>query len=512
MSPAQPVILALDLGTTGCKAVVMAQGAILPFVARRDMDASQETGDMTPAAAITWSRLRDMVDQIMIEVGTRLDGTAVDCISICSAMHSLVVVDQSYRPLSPATLWADLSAATTVQSLTTDSLQASLAHTTGCPLRACYLPARLAHLGRRPPDWWSRRFRFLQLKDLVLEYLTGRCVTDIQSASTTGLLDQYSGRWSPEALDIAGIDHRQLPALADSLATVGVLLPERASRWNIAGSPAVIAGSTDGAMSSFGAGCVEPGDVALNAGTSGAIRVAADQPVTDPSGRLWRYLGYPCTYLVGGALNNIGLACQWWIAQAYADLPIDTARQRFFEEAWNAGPSTENGLLFLPYLTGDRSPWWLDRPISGFVGLNVAHQRGDLSRAVLESTIFCFMDLWHVLKGLIHADGKDDRKPVALTGALGSQRRWVRWLADAINRPIRIDSRLDGTLLGCLGLGMASLGELNAARALVTAPADADLVMPDPRRHDAWLDRFERFAELRHAHGIGDPPQDTLSR
>ncbi|MCC5827891.1 MAG: hypothetical protein JJU36_00460 [Phycisphaeraceae bacterium] len=497
------MILALDLGTTGCKALAMDDRGQSSARARRDLAV---TDGVVPAVETDTETLWRQIDEVMSEIGRRLQGRPVDRIVPAGAMHSLLALDEHDQPLGPATLWADQRAHATAQAWADRAIGLNLMDSTGCPWRGLYHPARIRHWIDARPPWIERVHRWMQIKDYVVLRVTGQCRTDHQIASTTGMFDQLKKTWCGPALELAGIEASFLPEPIDSLAPVGVLRPELADRWALRGDLVVIGGGSDGALSSLGAGAIEPGHVVINAGTSGAIRMAAENAAADRSGASWRYLGWPARYIVGGALNNIGLALEWCLRCTGSKTPDAEGWKRFMDEAFGTSPAGSRGLVFLPYLVGDRSPWWIERSFAGFSGFSATDTRADIRRAVLEATVYCFFDLWSEL-ARVHPAITEGGRPIELTGSLGGERRWAELLASLLDRPVSIRTGFDGTLLGCVALGLASLDRVEDAIRLASGEAgthqgEHGVVYPDAGLSRDLCAGFANFVEYRAKLGV----------
>ncbi len=405
-----PLVIGLDLGTTTAKAVAT---DVRGWVAAKG---SAECGLLKPEAGAAEQRAED-VEAAGIEavaaVTRQVDPERIAGLAVGGAMHSLLAVDHEGGAMGDAMIWADQRAVEHARRLREQFDPVELCRATGCPLQPTYHPARLRWWRQRNPD--TRPAMFLALRDWLVHALTGRWVTDTALASATGLLNIHDIDWHGPALDAAGIDALQLPPLQPVGEPAGQLTREAADRLGLpSGVPVILAG-TDGALANLGAGAIQHGQIVISVGTSGAVRTVTREPRIDDAGRTWCYVMLPDRYLVGGAINNGGLAVQWLRDAAYADLDDAAAYRRIFEDAAAVEPGAA-GVTVVPYFAGERSPHWPADAAGMVHGLRLSHDRPHLARATLEGVAFCLADVWHA----VHAIAEIDARP-RLTGRITTQ-------------------------------------------------------------------------------------------
>ena len=347
-------LIGLDLGTTTCKAIALSEdGKILATSTGSYEMRSPRQGWVEQDPEQIWYA----VSRSLSDLTTKLNGTHAIALSFSGAMHNLLPVDSDGLPLSPAMIWADTRAVDEARILSEETDAHELYRRTGCPVRPIYHPARLRWIGANAPELMLRASRFTSLKDWIVFKITGVWAADAGLASTTGLLNIHSLKWDDEALALARIEAERLPELVSIRAVAGGMKEDIARSMKLPAGLPVISGSSDGGLAIIGAGSIRDGQVVITVGTSGAVRKLTNAPLLDALERTWCYVLDERKWYAGGAINNGGLAIQWVRERLYCDLPDDHAYQQLMEEAEQV-PLGANGIMALPYFTGERSPHW----------------------------------------------------------------------------------------------------------------------------------------------------------
>jgi gluconokinase len=439
--------------------------------------------------------------------GSRRDRRS-DVAGIClgTQMQTLLAIDRHGRPITPLLTYADLRAAPQAERLAASERSASLYERTGVPLHPFSPLAKLCWFREEQPDLWRAAERWLSIKDHVVLGLTGRLAVDQSIASGTGLLDIRGLGWDPEALELAGIESDRLSPLVPATEVVGSLLPEVADRVDLPSGTPVVIGGADGPLSSLGSGTEGPNGRrigALNMGTSAAVRVILDRPLTDPKRRTFTYVLGEGRWVLGAATSNGTLVLRWLadrlVAGSSADrteVDAETAARlenELLEEA-AALPAGAEGLFALPYLAGERAPLWPAWATGAIVGLRMAHRRGHVVRACLEGVAFGLRSMLAALDEL----GVGPTELRASGGFLHSP-AWLGFMADALDRPLAIPDSEEPTALGTALLGMVGLGILPSLDEAALIPRTRGLAEPGPgaaryaelwRQHEEIRDRL----------------------
>jgi xylulokinase len=379
----KPCLLVHDLGTSGDKASIydadgILQGAVtIPY------------GTTSPASSWCeqnpeewWAAVAASTRAVLARAG--IAPRAIAALTFSGQMMGCVPVDTDGNALRQAIIWADTRAQEQAKHIS-DSIGAETAYRIcGHRPSASYSAAKIAWIRDNEPDVYVRAAAFLQAKDYIIGRVTGRFVTDPSDASGTNLFDLEKGIWSPELVEAAGLDFGRLPEVVPSTSVVSGLNAKGATGLGLLEGTPVVAGGADGSCAAVGAGAVDVDDAYVCLGSSAWVGVCTDDPLFDPEMRTftWAHL-ISDRYLPTGTMQTAGLSYEWLSGILQCGQGDDsTGLDSLAAEA----PPGCNGLLFLPYLLGERSPHWNPHARGAFVGLTMAHQRPHLVRAVLEGT------------------------------------------------------------------------------------------------------------------------------
>ncbi|HEY3611333.1 MAG TPA: gluconokinase [Pseudonocardiaceae bacterium] len=449
---AQPVVLGVDLGTTATKVVAAGRdGRIHGLAERKYPLATDAHGGATQDA-----------DQVLAAARAALAecaaGRDVVALSFSAAMHTLLPLDAAGSPLGPALSWADCRAAQVARAWRRDGRAVDLQRATGTPVHPMSPLVKLAWFAEHEPDLRARHW--VGVKDYVLAALTGRLATEHSCASGTGLLNIHHLAWHEPSLALANVTADQLPEL---LAPTQVLALAKAEGALPAGLP-VVAGAGDGPLANLGTGAIRPGMAALSLGTSGALRAIRDRPGVDDRGRTFCYALADGLWVVGGAISNGGVVGAW-AANSFGQPVADLLA---------AADKTEPaGLIALPYLLGERAPWWDPDLTAALIGLRHEHGPAAITRAMVEGV---GQQLALVAAALTAADLTEIR----VTGGAFRSPIWGRVIASALNRNLANTADEGGSGLGAALLGWRALGELSSLADAADLITPTDTIHPDP--------------------------------
>lgn len=416
-------LLTLDLGTTVLKAALWSEdrlvaehNATLELQIRGD-EAVQDANEW-------WSRTIALVRE--------LSPSKVDGIGVTGQMHAVVPIDSAGHPLAAVPVVRDRRAHAATAELTADPGWRAIHQMTGGRLDVtCVLP-KLRHLtGEADPAWRDATW-LLPPKDYLRFRLTNEAATDPIDAAGTLLWNPGTGAWESALADLAGVRAAQLPPVRPTLSLGGHLSTEAARLLSLtAGIPVVTGGGDD--IETLGAGVLEVGDFFEHCGTTGSLYLSTDHFVLDPSGRVETYPDVvPGRWLMGASTTTAGAALAW----ARQVLALDPARGADFElPALNAAPGN---LLFLPFLAGERGPWWNDRLTGSWLGLRPEHTAADLYLSAVEGVLF---SLHSLLANLLPFSPSTDGA-VHTAGPLGLDPRGAQARADLYGRTVRRLGRL----------------------------------------------------------------------
>lgn len=480
------VVIGLDVGTTAVKAVAFRPGSPWRHAAVREYPSLRphpgwQVQDPDLIVAGVLAVLRECV--------TAAAPTQVLAVSVGTAMHGLLALDAALTPLTPLLTWADSRAEEEARALHASGEATALQGATGTPVHPMSPLTKLLWFARTDPRTCQAARWWIGLKDYVLHRLTGQLVTELSSASATGLLELATADWYPAALELAGVQAAQLPEVLPPTAVLGCSTGTAASTGLPAGTPVVV-GAADGPLGNLGTSAMSRGTAALNLGTSGAVRVTVDRPTTDPTGRLFCYALTERHWVVGGAISNGGDVVRWAaeaLAPDVAAAALDGAGDEALLALAAAVPPGSEGLVMLPYLLAERAPLWDVARSGSYLGLRRGHTRAHFVRAAVEGV--CLQ-----LSGVLDALGRV--APVTSVRATGGAFRselWRRSVTAAVARPTCFGSDADGGALAAAALGLYALGAVERLEEAVPALAPETFAVPATLPDPDHVRVFERL-------------------
>jgi gluconokinase len=476
------MVIALDLGTSSARAALYdARGRAVPGRFHRVpyAPATSRDGGVEHNPALLLDAAAACLDAVVR--AARHDD--VRAVGVTSFWHGLLGFDAAHHPVTPVFMWAD-SRSSREASLLHDALDEAALHArTGCHLHASYWPAKLRWLARERPADVGRVTRWGSIGEHLELTFFGEAATGLSMASGTGLLDQDALSWDAEALAAAGIEAEHLFPLAQLTDGRRGLRAPWAGRWpalrGVPWFPAV----GDGAASNVGSDCVDIDRVALNVGTSAALRVVVGAPVAPPRG-LWRYRLDRRRALLGGATSEGGNVYAW--CREVLRLPDDAA----VEQALARRAPDAHGLTVLPFLAGERAPGWRGDRRAAVTGLSLDTTALDVVHSALEAVTLRLALVYELLAP--HA--APDHVVVASGGAITHSRAWTQMLADALGRAVHCSSEPEATSRGVALLAFEALGAVPDVAA-VRAPL-GEVFTPDAARHARYRAALERHKRL----------------
>ena len=418
-----PFILAHDLGTTGNKASLFDdQGRLVASHTEHYPVTYAQAGWAEQDPSDWWRAVTISTRALLAE--TQVHPSDIAAVTFSGQMMGIVPIDAAGQPLRSAIIWADQRAVEEAETIGTRCGSERIYRHTGHRVSPAYLAAKILWVKQHQPDLYRQTEKFLCAKDFVAFKLTNRCATDYSDASGSNLFDLTLRAWSTDLIDAIGLDVAALPEIHASTEILGEVTRAASQATGLKSGTPVVIGGGDGACATAGAGVIAPGDAYCNLGSSAWISFASAEPLFDPRQRTFTFHHlHPQLFTPMGTMQAAGGAHDW-LAHLIGEVGD--------EELAHVTPGCD-GALFLPYLIGERSPWWNPRARGAFVGLTMNHSRAALSRAVLEGVAFNLRLILDALESqgaalpTIRLIGGGARSPV-----------WQQILADVFARPIQL--------------------------------------------------------------------------
>ena len=478
--PPEQVIIGLDVGTTAVKAAAFGLGSPFERVAIREYPLLRPAPGQAvqdPAMILSAS------GEALAECVAGSAGAEIQAISVSAGMHGLMALDADLHPLTQLITWADSRAREEARSLRETGRAADLQAATGTPVHPMTPLTKLMWFARHDPQTWANARWWVGLKDYILVWLTGRLVTELSSASGTGLLEMSARAWSKGAITLCGVDPDKLPPILPSTSVLE-LTAATAERVGLPAGTPVVAGAADGPLGNLGTGAMERGVAGLSIGTSGAVRMAVREPQVDPDGTLFCYALTESVWVMGAAISNGGVVLRWTGGSLAPDVKAtagDEGADAALLELAASAPAGCDGLVMLPYLLAERAPLWDPYLPGAYLGLRFGHTRAHLVRAALEGVCMQMRIL------LDRLDDVDSVHSVRVTGGVFRSELWREVMAAMLDRPIHVVGEAEGTALGAAALGLFALGRAPTLTGAVTELAGAGGPPPEKVEPDREL-------------------------
>jgi gluconokinase len=400
-------------------------------------------------------------------------------IGLSGAMHSIFAVDAGGRPLTRAVLWSDNRSVEEAAILNRKSLGKQLYERTGTPIHPMSPLCKLRWWSKYEPELCKKASKWVSLKEYIIFRLTGEWLVDFSIASATGLFDIRQLDWCEEALRYAHIHRAQL---SQPVPSEKILV----SALKILAEIPIVIGASDGCLANLGAGITEPGQAVMTVGTSAALRSNAPAPVINPHGRLFCYILSQGQYVFGGASNNGGNAWEWLNNSLFG--VGRTNYQKRFDLAAQA-PAGSEGLLFLPYLMGERAPLWNASAQAAFSGLTHRHRPAHLLRAALEGILF---NLHLILEEMQSTGGYTAFSRIVMSGGMAASPFFMQMAADIFGTEVCLSHTEELSAWGAAVLARKAL----TGQEFGAVEQDSIAFYPNTPNHETYRDSFFEFKLL----------------
>jgi xylulokinase len=480
------MLVGLDVGTGGVRALavnesgeVLAEAsALYPLHTPRPGWSEQDPED--------WWRA---TQEALVAVAERAEDEVV-ALGLTGQMHGSVFLDLRDEVIRPALLWNDQRTEIQCAKITERVGAERLIEIAGNPALTGFQAPKVLWLQDEEPENYSRIARVLLPKDYVRLRLTGEYATDASDASGTLFLDVRSRDWSPEILDALEIPMEWLPKVHEGPERTGVLRRHVAKELGLPEGIPVAAGGGDNAAAAVGTGIVEKGLASSSVGTSGVLFAASEDFTPDPSGRLHAFChAVPGKYHLMGVTLSAGGSLQWWrgALRAFGDTDFD----ELVEAASRVIPGAE-GLVFLPYLSGERTPHLDSSARGAFVGLTTRHTAAHMTRAIMEGVVFSLYDSLEIM----HYLGVPIRQ-IRVTGGGARSSLWRQLQADIYNIAVRRTNADEGPAYGAALLGGVAAGVFkDVQEASSRVKLREEITEPDLERAKLYDEYYEVYRSL----------------
>lgn len=418
----------------------------------------------------------------------------VASICFCGSMHSVLPVDAKGNPLGNAITWADNRAKKEAQELRQSSLGRKLYEETGTPIHPMSPLVKIAWIRDHDSERFRSTSKYLSIKSYIVHQLTGEYMIDYSIASATGLLNIHTVNWEDDALQYAGITADKLAPVAPIFTAAGKLKKAYQQSLGLRADTKILIGSSDGCLATLGDGIIKGETTAnITIEDSGAVRIMGAAVLKDEKMRFFNYLLTDNYYVSGGPTNNGGNIFEWFTRQFgefVNQFDMADSMQQLLEEAGNVSAGSE-GLLFLPYLLGERAPIWNANARGAYFGLNIKHERKHFIRATIEGILYEIYSIGKILgeQRSIHR--------LSVNGSFGTIPFCSQLLADIFNKPVQVRPQFHSVSFGAYILSATEMGIYQSLDDAAAKPLESpDVFTPNKLHHEIYADYFRIFETL----------------
>lgn len=449
-------VLTIDIGTTSAKVLIVSEQGKVVATAQE----FYPTSFPQPGFAVQDPKVvMDGILKIVGEAVARFKfshknlvtaSPLVDAIGISSAMHSLMAVDKNGSPITPLILWSDMRSAEQARVLKESEQGKEIYNATGTPIHPMSPLCKLMWMREHDPATISKAFKFISIKEYLLFVLCGEFAVDYSVASSTGMFDVHELKWSSKALSVAGITEDRLSKCVSPYDNTLRMKKEVASALGLNEDIPIIPGASDGCAAHLGSNAMAKGRLSLTIGTSGAVRIASESCSPDPHQRIFNYRLDERTFISGGATNNGTVLLNWFCNNFY---PHKADLVEFTEVAMKTEPGA-GGLIFLPYVFGERAPYYNPDLRGSFFGLAQHHTQAHMMRALLEGICFEVRSIVESIEESI-----EPVTEILASGGFVRSTAWLQLMANVLNKKIVLHDVNDASSLGAAIIAFRGIGK-----------------------------------------------------
>ncbi|MES9737278.1 gluconokinase [Peribacillus frigoritolerans] len=453
-------MLGIDIGTTSTKAVLFTKKG--DVIQQENIGYPLYTPDMTTA-----EQDPEEIFQAVLKAFSNITKQHPDkkpsFISFSSAMHSVIAMDENDQPLTACITWADNRSEAWAHKIKDELDGHEVYKRTGTPIHPMSPLSKITWIVNDHPEIATNVKKYIGIKEYIFKKFFGQYVVDYSLASSMGMLNLKNLDWDEEALRIAGVTRDQLSELVPTTKIFDNCDADLAKQIGIDPQTPFVIGASDGVLSNLGVNAIRKGEIAVTIGTSGAIRTIIDEPKTDEKGRIFCYALTEKHWVIGGPVNNGGMVLRW-IRDEFASSEVETAKRLGIDAyevltkiAERVRPGAD-GLLFHPYLAGERAPLWNPDVRGSFFGLTLSHKKEHMIRAALEGVIY---NLYTVFLALTECmDGPVTR--IQATGGFARSAVWRQMMSDIFESEVVVPESYESSCLGACILGLYATGEIDS--------------------------------------------------
>ena len=482
------VVLGIDVGTSSMKAMLLdtEKGVAAVHAKSYELDIPRP-GYAQQDPEMWWSSLLEVLDWLHIHYREEYEG--ISAVGYSGQMHGLVLAGENGEPLCPAIIWLDQRADKQLEEIYRAYTKAEMGSLLCNRVSSGFAFPSLLWVKENEPEILSKVDKILSPKDYLRFKMTGKMGAEVTDASATGMFATAKRDWAWELLEKSGLPKEIFPSVAESSSIAGTISPECAKRTGLPEGIPVVYGAGDQQAQSIGNGVIRPGKIISNIGTGGQISAFLSEPVYDKKLRTNTFChAIERAYTIFGATLCSGMSMNWIKNKILAVEDYGKVN----ELAGTAEPGSE-GLLYLPYLSGERTPHMDPKAKGVFFGMTLAHGQGHFLRSVMEGVTYSLRDCMEILEGL----GVEASSVIA-SGGGASSRLWLQIQADIFEKPVYVSKVKEQACLGACILAGAGTSILPSVEEGCRrfALLEEEVFLPQKENREVYRRGFEKYREI----------------
>ena len=483
------VIIGVDIGTSGTKAIAFSsKGTVIAnaYEAYNPVTNMHGYHELDPDILLkaTINCMQKAVEGAKAASGT----IAGVCFS--AAMHSLIAVDAGGRALTHMITWADARSVDYAAELKSLPAGDDIYRHTGTPIHPMSPLCKIMWIRDHQTAIFKTTHKFISIKEYIVHRFFNEYLVDHSIASATGLFDIYKKTWYMPALEAAGITPEYLSRPVPAMHIIRGLKKEYAQQTGLDENTSFVIGASDGCLANLGSNATKPGDLSITIGTSGAVRMMTKQPAYDKQERIFNYILTDELFVSGGAINN-GVVVLKWYTENFLHKSLTSASElvAFVDQAATA-PAGADGLIFLPYLLGERAPVWDANARGVFFGVHAGHTQAHFMRAIIEGINYAICQVATSVEETVGAI-----QQIYASGGFINSPVWLQWLTDLFGKGISIINSDDASSIGAALLGFQGLGIFKGNEPATIFHIQQQYI-PDHEQHAGYQRYYKVYAGL----------------
>jgi gluconokinase len=494
------VVLGIDVGTTSVKASAVDEGGVTVASAGQHyaLDSSKPNrAEQDPKEIV--DAVTNVTRRIVETLGQR--SRQISALAMGSAFHSVIALSADGTPLTKSITWADNRSAAIAQGLRGSEEGIEVYRRTGLPIHAMSPLTKIIWLRQHEPDLFAKTASFVSIKDYLIEHMTGVRSVDYTMASAMGLFDVRRRVWDAGALAVAGLHPYQLPEVVSPTTVIPRLLPEFARAVNLGVDVPVVVGAGDGALANIGSGAIGAKKANLTLGTSIGLRMVLDTPRTDTTGSMLCYAVTDDRWLVGYPGSSGGIMFSW-----LRDLLANGGTHNGTippPETFDI-PIGANGLLCLPFLTGERAPNHHPDSRAVYFGMSLHHRAVHLWRAAAEGVCMVARGMRNCLQ-----ETCSEISDIRLSGSIAGTPQLATMLGDVLGQTVKSGTHRESSVYGAVLLARVAMGAYATIDEAAASVAIEREFAPEPRRVELFNAVWQRWNSI---HGLLEPAFNDITQ